>query len=380
METIMNRTFTTTAASLLMFASQSLLADARVAVAHFAPFAEDIEDTAVDIAVNGVVNLPGVKFKEFTEYLDFPAGDYTIDVYLAGLAGSSDPIISGDFTLEDGVSYTLFATGNAVTQTPVLLALVDTVDAPDAGNLNLRVVHAAPFAADLEATEVSIRTADGTVVNGLEGVAYGQNSPFFQIPADTYDLKVASNDGSVNYIDILPVPLPAGADVTVFAIGDGINLPLSVVAFPVGELETRTPVDNRSNGWWQVLEGEGVGFILQPMPAQNRLVGTWYQYDDMGNPTFFTFDSCLEESNDMGEFECSTPGAFDGVMATTTLTLTTGGGTGDGAMAVRQKLGEIDFEILGCEDALATVRLEGADPAIYTAKQLTRPFPCTDEQ
>jgi hypothetical protein len=251
---------------------------------------------------------------------------------------------------------------------------------PMEGNLNIRIVHAAPFAADLAATEVSIRTADGTLVNGLEGVAYGDNSGFFQIPAGTYDLKVASNDGSVNYIDILPVPLPAGADVTVFAIGDGINLPLSVVAFPVDELPTRTPVDNRSNGWWQVLEGEGVGFILQPMPAQNRLVGTWYQYDEMGNPTFFTFDSCLEESNDMGEFECSTPGAFDGVMATTTLTLTTGGGTGSGAMAVRQKLGEIDFEILGCEDAVATVRLEGADPAIYTAKQLTRPFPCTDEQ
>jgi hypothetical protein len=375
----MNRTFTTTAAALLMFASQSLLADARVAVAHFAPFAEDIEDTAVDIAVNGAVALEGVKFKEFTDYLDFAAGDYTIDVYLAGLAGSSDPIISGDFTLEDSVSYTLFATGNAVTQTPVLLALADTVDAPDAGNLNLRVVHAAPFAADLDATEVSIRTAGGDVVNGLVGIPYGVASGFFQVPAGTYDLKVASNDGSVNYIDPLPVDLPAGADVTVFAVGDGINQPLGLIAFPVGELPTRTPVDNRSNGMWEILEGTGTGFVLQPMPSQNRLVGTWYTYDAMGAPFFLTFDSCMEQTDDMGGTACATPGAFDGVTATTSLYLSTGGGPSEDAVITTEKVGEIDFEILGCNDAMATVRLDGEEPAMYTAKQLTRPFPCTDE-
>ena len=62
-----------------MLASQSLWADARVAVAHFAPFAEDIEDTAVDIAVNGTIALEGVKYKEFTDYLqnEFSSGAYT---------------------------------------------------------------------------------------------------------------------------------------------------------------------------------------------------------------------------------------------------------------------------------------------------------------
>lgn len=372
----MNRTFTTTAAALLMFASQSLLADARVAVAHFAPFAEDIEDTAVDIAVNGAVALEGVKFKEFTDYLDFAAGDYTIDVYLAGLAGSSDPIISGDFTLEDSVSYTLFATGNAVTQTPVLLALVDTVDAPDAGNLNLRVVHAAPFAADLDATEVSIRTAGGDVVNGLVGVPYGVASGFFQVPAGTYDLKVASNDGSVNYIDPLPVDLPAGADVTVFAVGDGINQPLGLIAFPVGELPTRTPVDNRSNGMWEIIEGSGTGFVFQPMPSQNRAVGTWYTYDMDGNPTFLTFDSCQNEPDGEG---CAVPGGFDGTMAVTALYTSVGGGSSEDDVVETTRVGEIEFEILSCNDATATVTLDGQESVVYTASQLTRPFPCSDE-
>jgi len=360
-----------------ILASQSLFAQARVAVAHFAPFASDIEQTAVDIAVNGDVALEGVRFKDFTDYLDFEAGAYTIDVYLEGQAGTSDPIITGDFTLEDGMSYTLFATGNGVTQTPVLLALVDTVDAPDAGNLNIRVVHAAPFAENLDDTEVSIRTAGGDVVNGLVGVPYGVDSGFFQIPAGTYDLKVASNDGTVNYIDPLPATLPEGADVTVFAVGDGINQPLGIIAFPVGELPTRAPVDNRSNGMWEILEGSGTGFVFQPMPSQNRAVGTWYTYDMDGNPTFLTFDSC---QNVPGESGCAVPGGFDGTMAVTALYTSTGGGPNEDDVVETTQVGEIEFEILGCDDAMATVTLDGGDPVMYTAKQLTRPFPCTDAE
>lgn len=361
----------------VLFASQSSWSAARVAVAHFAPFAEDIDATAVDIAVNGTVALNDVKFKDFTDYLDFEAGDYTIDIYLAGLSGSSDPVITGQFTLADNTDYTVYAVGNAVTQDLELWALVDNIEDPASGNLNIRVVHAAPFAADLAATEVSIRTAAGDVVNGLEGVPYGVDSGFFQIPAGNYDLKVASNDGTVNYIDPLPVDLPEGADITVFAVGDGINQPLGIIAFPVGELETRTPVDSRANGMWEILEGSGTGFVFQPMPAQNRAVGTWYTYDMDGNPTFLTFDSCDTMPGDMNDV-CMNPGGFDGTMATTALYTSTGGGPSEDDMVTTSKVGEIDFEILNCNEATATVRLDGSDPVTYNAVQLTRPFPCVD--
>jgi hypothetical protein len=372
----MSKLTTALIAAGLMICAQPVFAAAQVSVAHFAPFAEDIEDTAVDISVNGTVALTDVKYKDFTEYLDFEPGDYTIEIYIAGLAEASDPIIAGEFTLEDGVSYTLFATGDVLNQTPALLALVDTVDAPDAGNLNIRVVHAAPFASDPDATEVSIRTAGGDVVNGLVGVPYGVDSGFFQVPAGNYDLKVASNDGSVNYIDPLPADLPAGADVTIFAVGDGINQPLGIIAFPVGELPTRIPVDNRSNGMWEIIEGSGTGFVFQPMPSQNRAVGTWYTYDMDGNPTFLTFDSC---QNEPGAEGCAMPGGFDGMSAVTALYTSSGGGPNEEDVVETTRVGEIEFEILGCNDATATVTLDGQDPVMYTASQLTRPFPCTDE-
>ena len=360
-------------AALLMTMSTSAFGAAKVAVAHFAPFADTIDGTAVNISVNGmpVEALQGVKFKDFTDYIDFDEGTYTIDVIPVG---STEPAITGMFTLTDGVSYTVYAAGDGVKQDLELRALVDDAPAPMSGNLNVRVVHAAPFAADLAATEVSIRTVDGMLVNGLTGVPYNVDSGFFEVPAGTYDLKVASNDGSVNYIDPLPADLPAGANVTIYAVGDVTNQPLGIIAFPVGELATRTPVDNSTNGTWEIIEGTGTGFIFQPIPSANRATGTWYTYDALGGPIFLSYDSCLEQVNEMGEFECSTPGGFDGETATTSLYLSTGGGPSEEDMVETVKVGEIDFEFMDCINAMATVRLDGEDPAMYTAVNLTSAF------
>lgn len=371
----MNKLTTSLSAAALLLMSQSAFGAARVAVAHFAPFADEIDATAVNIAVNGDVALENVKFKDFTDYLEFEAGTYTIDVIPVG---ATEAAITGTFTLEDGNDYSLFATGNAITQDLELWALLDNTTMPDSGNLNVRVVHAAPFAEDLADTEVSIRTAGGAVVNGLVGVPYGVDSGFFQIPSGTYDLKVASNNGEINYIDPLAAELPAGADVTIFAVGDGINQPLGIIAFPVGELATREPVDNRANGMWEVVEGSGTGFVFQPMPSQNRVVGAWYTYDMDGNPTFLTFDSCFRESDGMGGFQCATPGGFDGVTANTVLYNSTGGGSSEGDVVNTVEVGEIYFEILNCFEALATVTFDGGEPTTYNAIQMTKPFPCTE--
>ena len=48
---------------------QGALADARVSVAHFAPFASDVEATSVSVFLNGQEALPNVKFKDFTDYI-----------------------------------------------------------------------------------------------------------------------------------------------------------------------------------------------------------------------------------------------------------------------------------------------------------------------
>lgn len=368
----MNKTTAALSTVLLMLGSTSAFAQAKVAVAHFAPFADTLEGTAVNISINGapVDALQGVQFKQFTPYLDLAEGDYLIEVFPVG---SETAAISGNFSLTDGMSYTVYAAGDGTKQMLELRALVDDTTMPAAGNLNLRIVHAAPFAADLDATAVSIRTDDGTVVAGLSNVPYNVDSGFLEVPAVTYDLKVASPDGSVNYFDIAPVDLSvaAGGDVTVYAVGDIMNQPLGAIAFPVGELELEGPVDNSTNGTFEIIQGSGTGFNFQPIPAQNRAIGQWYTYDMDGNPIFFTFDSCQ-----LMDGACDNPGGFDGMMVTTDLYLNTGGGSSEDDLVTTEKAGEIFFEWDedSCLTGTAEVTLDGQMPVLYDFAALVASF------
>lgn len=342
-----------------MLSSQLAFADARVSVAHFAPFADTLEGTSVSVLLNDAVALEDVLFKDFTPYLDLPAGDYKVDIVPTG---TTTVAMTANYTLEDGKDYTVYASGNGTLQDLALVALVDDNTAPAMGMVKVRIVHAAPFGPTPESTEVSIRTAGGDLVAGLQGVPYGAGTDYLVLPEDTYDLKVASNNGQVNYIDPLPVDLPSGAVVTLFAVGDIINQDLSVIATPIAELPLRTPVDQTVSGAYRLDGFDGEGFWLTPMPSQNRLVGSWYTYNADGSAQWFTFDSCLDDM-------CSNAGGFDGTSALTTLFQSTGATTG-GDMQMTVPVGTIEFDVISC-DLIETTVTVGSSMASYDGIRMT---------
>ena len=329
-----------------LLSSPLALADARVTVAHFAPFAEDIADTSVSVALNGTVALENVLFKDFTDYIDLPAGEYVVDIIPTG---TTTVAITNTFMLEDGKDYTVYASGNVTLQPLELVALADDNTAPAMGNVKVRVVHAAPFGPTAESTEVSIRTAGGDLVVG-PGVPYGGFSGYLELPEGTYDLKVASNNGQVNYIDPKPVELTSGTIATLFAVGDIITQDLSIVATPIEELPLRDVVNDSTNGSYALDGMPGQGFWFTPIPAQNRVVGSWYTYNTDGSATWFTFDSCMGA----GEGDCPASGGFDGMNAMTTLYASTGM-TDMGDMQMTVPVGTIDFNVVDCSLIEATV-------------------------
>lgn len=342
----------------LLALSAGVMAQARVQVVHAAPFADTVEGTSVTVTANGLALATDFTFGSFTEDLTVPAGEYDIEVTPTG---ADEPAIVGTLTLEDGTDYTALAVGDGVNQPLNLWPLVDSVDAPAEGNLNLRVVHAAPFAAMSAATEVSIRTAGGDVVSGLVGVPYFAESGFFEVPAGTYDLKVASNDGTTNLIDPVAADLPADTDITVVAIGDGVNQPLGILALPVGALDTRQVVDNSVSGWWQSLNTGREGFILQPIPTENRLVGTIYSWDPegSGDPRWFTFDGPFADREAVVEVQAFTGGQF--------------GGENDIDPTVA---GTVAFEFIDCDTAVAALELTDGTEFTWDLGRLTRTLPC----
>ncbi|MEE4329748.1 MAG: DUF4397 domain-containing protein [Wenzhouxiangella sp.] len=338
--------------------SVDVFAQARVLVVHAAPFADSIDGTSVTVTANGAAVESDFTFGSFTDYLTIPAGEYDLAVTPTG---ADEAAISATVTLEDGVDYTVLAVGDGVNQPLALWPLVDTVSAPADGNLNLRVVHAAPFAAMSTATEVSIRTAGGMVVNGLTGVPYFAESGFFEVPAGNYDLKVASNDGSTNLIDPVAADLPAGANVTIVALGDGNNQPLGILALPVGLLDVRQVVDNSVSGWWQSLNTGREGFILQPIPSENRLVGTIYSWDPegSGDPRWFTFDGPFADREAVVEVQAFSGGQF--------------GGENDIDPTVA---GTVAFEFIDCDTAVAALALIDGTEFTWDLGRLTQTLPC----
>ncbi|MCL4263291.1 MAG: DUF4397 domain-containing protein [Anaerolineae bacterium] len=198
--------------------------EARLAVAHLAPFAPGA-GTAVTVTLNATPVLTDFVYGDSTAYLTMPEGSYDVEVFPAG---SPTPALSGTFTLTAGVSYSVIAIGDGVNQPLELLALVDDNNPPAAGNFKLRLGHLAPFAAGNATADV--RLQDGTPV--LTDVNFGDVAAYLELPAGTYDLKITTPGGAVTLIDPVPATFSSGDILSAFATGDGSNQDLGVFAWP----------------------------------------------------------------------------------------------------------------------------------------------------
>ncbi len=210
---------------------------ARLQVAHLAPFAMD-PGTAVTITLNGTAVLTNFAYTDSTVYLDLTPGSYLVEIFPGG---SGSPAITGTVDLMSGVDYTAIAIGDGVNQPLSLLAMVDDNSAPAAGNFKLRLGHLAPFANTLAGTTADIRLDDGTAV--LTDVVFGAVSPYLELPAGTYDLKITTPGGGTTLINLAPVTFVDGQILSAFATGDGVNQPLGGYALPSGQLGFVLPLE-----------------------------------------------------------------------------------------------------------------------------------------
>jgi len=101
--------------------------NARLRVAHFAPFSANLDDTRVDICTqNGVVVIEDVPFKGFTDpYLELPASLYDLKVTSTGTSCAALIFDIPPVVLKDGVVASVFAIGGANGWAPTVLTLPD---------------------------------------------------------------------------------------------------------------------------------------------------------------------------------------------------------------------------------------------------------------
>lgn len=188
-------------------AAQDEAADemAKVRVGHFSPDAP-----AVDVYANGGTILTEVPFGMLSDYLDVPAGTYTIEVVAAG-ADPADGAVIGpvDLDFAAGTMTTVAAT-NALAN--IEAQVLSDEPAPSDGTAQVRVVH---FSADAPAVDVAVDGGDVVV----ENLAYPDAAGYLDLPEGEYDLEIRPTGTTDVAFDIDPLELAGGNSFTVFAIG-----------------------------------------------------------------------------------------------------------------------------------------------------------------
>lgn len=175
---------------------------AKVRILHASPNAP-----AIDIYVNGQRILQNITFKQYSNYISLPQGQYRFDVYPTNTQFS--PLFSAIVPATGGYVYTIAAAGNIAKLQ--LLSFVDSTYLPY-GEAKIRFVH---LSSDAPAVDLAMKDSDILFPN----VPFKQATEFLQVSPGSAHLDVLVM-GMKNVILSLPdVKVEANKIYSVYMIG-----------------------------------------------------------------------------------------------------------------------------------------------------------------
>lgn len=193
-------------------------ATARLRIVHASPNAP-----SVDVLVDEDRVLQNVPYRNASAFFfPVPAGERRIRV---NAVGTTTSVIDATATLDAQASYTVLATGPVATIQPLIAP--DDLTAPAAGQVKVRVIHAAPAAAGVDVYV----TAPGAPLTGpvLTNVPFRAVSGYLSVPAGTYQIRVTPTGTATVAIDAT-VTFVAGQIRTVVATdAPGGGAPLGAI-------------------------------------------------------------------------------------------------------------------------------------------------------
>ena len=207
------------------------ISKALLTIGHLAPFATNVNATAVDICTDaGAILLPSVKYPQVAANLPLDPGVYDLKIAIAGTNCATVALDLPAVQLVAGGIYDAFAIGLNNAAYP--LEVKTTTGLPFVSFVTIG--HFAPFAANVAGTAVDIR------VNGspaYTGVVYGKFVPKVVLPAGTTSVEILPAGTSTVVLDA-QLDLQPGAAYDLFAIGGANNQPL---AFSTTQISTTAP-------------------------------------------------------------------------------------------------------------------------------------------
>lgn len=189
---------------------------AQVRVVHASPDAPN-----VDVLVDDATALTNVAFRAASGFLEVDAGSRRLRVRATG---TTTTVIDATVPFANGGAYTVLATGLLADITPVVAE--DNLTDPPAGQVKLRVIHAAPAAAGVDVYATAPGADINTATPVLTNVAFRAVSDYLKVPAGTYQIRVTPTGTKTVAIDA-ELTLAAGQIRTVVAkdaVGGGAPL------------------------------------------------------------------------------------------------------------------------------------------------------------
>ncbi|MGF7059090.1 hypothetical protein HNR33_002770 [Brassicibacter mesophilus] len=193
--------------------------DPQQQVSYVRVFHASPDAPAVDVLVNNRPVATDLKYKEFTNYLPFYPGRYSIKVFPAG--NRTNAVIDTEVNVPPGSIYTLAAVGklNEISLLPIL----DPRMPIPSGKVYIRFGHLSP-----NAPKVDVRLSDGTTL--FRNVGFKEVTRYIPVDPGTYTLEVFPAGTNRRVLYVPNVTLKGNRFYTVYAVGlAGGRPPLQVL-------------------------------------------------------------------------------------------------------------------------------------------------------
>lgn len=178
---------------------------------------------AVDVYANGNLIINNLAYKQFSQYLPVPPGNYNIRVYPSG--EMTNPVLDTNLYIPQNTIFNAAVIG--MLPDISLYPIPEPITAQTSGFACARFIHLSP-----NAPAVDIKLSDGTIV--FSSVGYRDITNYACVPPGTYSF-IVSLPGTDNVVLTIPnIRLDANSYYTIYAVGvAGGNPPLE--ALPVVE-------------------------------------------------------------------------------------------------------------------------------------------------
>lgn len=167
---------------------------------------------SVDIYVNGGLAFKNLQFKDFTEYVQLPMGEYKIEVFSAGQ--KETPILTQSIRLPEKEVVTIAAVGN-FEDLQLIPYIEGNADDLFEDESRVRIIHLSPDAPNVDVL------IDGNLA--FTDIGFMDATDYVQLLSDSYNLTVNLAD-TKDTVLTLNTDLKSQKVYTIYVVGNPPNL------------------------------------------------------------------------------------------------------------------------------------------------------------